>query len=49
MIRKRGNKYVILSEKGKKLGEESSRKKAEERLRQIEYFKHRDGKKNGGK
>jgi hypothetical protein len=45
MIRKRGNKYIIYSEKGKKLGEEPSRKKAEERLRQIEFFKNKDKKK----
>jgi phosphosulfolactate synthase (CoM biosynthesis protein A) len=38
MIRKRGDKFIIYSKKGKKLGEEPSRKKAEDRLRQIEYF-----------
>lgn len=46
MIRKRKDGYVVLSEKGKKLGGPyKSRKKAEERLRQVEYFKHKDKKK----
>ncbi len=45
MIRKRKDGYVVLSEKGKKLGGPyKSRKKAEERLRQVEYFKHKDKK-----
>jgi phosphosulfolactate synthase (CoM biosynthesis protein A) len=44
MIRKRGNKFVIYSKEGKKLGERSSRKAAEKRLRQIEYFANRDKK-----
>lgn len=40
-IRKVGNKYVIYSKSGdKKLGTYTSRKAAEKRLRQIEYFKH---------
>ena len=41
-IRKQGNKYVIYSKDGKKkLGTYDSRKDAEKRLRQIEYFKHK--------
>ena len=40
-IRKQGNKYVIYSKDGKKkLGTYDSRKAAEKRLGQIEYFKH---------
>lgn len=40
-IRKQGSKYVIYSKDGsKKLGTYDSRKAAEKRLGQIEYFKH---------
>ena len=40
-IRKQGDKYVIYSKDGsKKLGTYTSRKAAEKRLGQIEYFKH---------
>jgi len=39
MIRKEGNSYNIYSKTGKKLGSYTSRKDAEKRLRQIEYFK----------
>lgn len=38
------NKYRILSEKGKNLGEYDSKEKAEKRLKQIEMFKHMDKK-----
>lgn len=42
-IRKMPNgKYRVLSQKGKSLGEYSSRKGAEKRLKQVEYFKHLD-------
>lgn len=37
-----GGKYRVLSEKGKNLGESSSRAGAEKRLREVEYFKHKD-------
>ena len=41
-IRKQGDKYVIYSKDGdKKLGTYDSRKAAEKRLGQIEYFKHK--------
>lgn len=40
MIKKEGNKYIIKSKSGKKLGEEKTKKEAEQRLKQIEYFKH---------
>lgn len=33
-------KYSVFSHKGKRLSKPASRKKALERLRQIEYFKH---------
>jgi len=39
-IVKEGGEWCIKSEKGKNLGCYSSRKKAEERLREIERFKH---------
>jgi len=42
-IRKQGEKYVIYSKDGKKkLGTYDSRKAAEKRLGQIEYFKHNE-------
>lgn len=42
-IRKLPNgKYRILSEKGKNLGEYDSKSGAEKRLKQIEFFKHKD-------
>lgn len=39
-IRKKGSRYVIYSESGKKLGDYATREEAEHRLGQIEYFKH---------
>lgn len=42
MIKKQGNKYILYTKNGdKKLGEFDSKKKAEEREREIEYFKHK--------
>jgi len=44
MIRKTKKGYVVLSEKGKKLGGPyRTRKEAERRLRQVEYFKRKKG------
>ena len=40
MIRHIGNKWVVLSEKGKKLGSFASKAQAAKRLGQIEWFKH---------
>lgn len=40
MIIKIGNKYIVVSESGKKLSKPASREKAVKRLREIEYFKH---------
>jgi len=42
-IRKLPNgKYRVISHKGKSLGEYESKKEAEKRLKQVEYFKHKD-------
>lgn len=44
MIRKVSGGYKVLSEKGKNLGGPyKSKKKAEKRLQQVEYFKHHKG------
>ena len=41
MIRKSKDGYKVLSEKGKNLGGPyKTRKEAEKRLKQVEYFKH---------
>jgi len=43
MIIKQNGKYVIKSEDGSKtLGTYDTREEAEKRLKQIEYFKHKD-------
>jgi len=44
MLKKLGNKYLPVSESGKKfLKKPVSKKKAKKRLRQVEYFKHLKG------
>lgn len=40
-VKKMGDKWCVLSHKGKKLGCYRSKKQATKRLRQIEYFKHK--------
>ena len=41
MIKKIKGKYVVMSEKtGRKFGAYKTKKEAEKRLRQIEFFKH---------
>lgn len=40
MIRKKGNKYQVVSKTGKNLGTYRNKKEALKRLRQVEYFKH---------
>jgi hypothetical protein len=40
-VRKMGDKWCVMSRKGKKLGCYDSKTKANKRLRQIEYFKHK--------
>ena len=44
MIVKTGRGFVVKSESGKTLSKPQSKEKAVERLRQIEYFKHKGGK-----
>jgi len=42
MIKKLNGKYIVMSEKtGRKFGTYSSKKEAEKRLKQIEFFKRR--------
>lgn len=38
----KGGKYVVKSSTGKRLSKPMSRKAATKRLRQIEYFKHKN-------
>ena len=40
MIRKQGSKYTIIAESGRKMGTYDTKKEAEKRLKQIEFFKH---------
>jgi hypothetical protein len=44
MIKKYGKLYKVMSKKGKNLGSANSKKDAEKRLKQIEYFKNKKGK-----
>ena len=44
MIRKRGKKYVVLSESGKLLGTHDTREAAQRQLMAIEISKHKRGK-----
>jgi hypothetical protein len=41
MVKKEGSQYVVRSRKGKNLGTSSSRKGAQRRLQQVEYFKRK--------
>jgi len=41
-VKKIGDKWHVMSEEGKSLGEYDSEDAAKERLQQIEYFKHKD-------
>ena len=46
MIRKIKGKYVVLSEKtGRRFGSYDTLEEAKKRLRQVEFFKHRERKK----
>jgi hypothetical protein len=46
MIKKTKGGFKVVSEKGKNLGGPyPSRSQAKKRLRQVEYFKHKKGKK----
>ena len=42
MIRKRNNKYQVVSKTGRNLGTYRTKKEALKRLRQVEYFKHKN-------
>jgi hypothetical protein len=42
MIRKVEGGYAVFSKKGKKLTKAMSKEGAEARLREIEYYKHKD-------
>lgn len=41
MIKKTSKGYKVVSKSGKNLGEYKTKKGAENRLRQVEYFKHK--------
>lgn len=41
MIVKQGNKWVVMSESGKKMGTYNTEEEAKKRLAMIEYFKHK--------
>lgn len=44
MIKKTGKGYKVTSEEGKNLSKPNlTKKQAEKRLQQIEYFKHKEG------
>lgn len=43
MIKKIGTIYQVTSKAGKNLGKYKTKKEAEERLRQVEYFKKKKG------
>jgi len=44
VIRKEGSRYVLRSKKtGKNLGKFRTRKEAEKRERQVQFFKHKKG------
>jgi hypothetical protein len=45
-IRKVKSKWVVFSRKGKRLGEYDTKAQAAKRLRQIEFFKHKQASKN---
>jgi len=42
VVRKVGTQYCVFSKSGKKLGCYPTKKKAQDRLRQIEFFKHKE-------
>ena len=45
MIKPVGGKFVVVSESGKNLSKPVSKKEAVKRLKQVEYFKKKEGKK----
>ena len=42
-VKKVGSKYRVVSKKGRNLGTYDSKKEAQKRLRQVEFFKHNEG------
>lgn len=42
MIKKSGSNYKVVSKKGKNLGKAKTKAGAVKRLRQVEYFKHKN-------
>lgn len=44
MIKKEKSNYKVESKSGKNLGKYKTKKEAEKRLKQVEYFKHKDKK-----
>ena len=49
MIVQEGRKFTVKSESGKSMGTYGNRKKAEQRLKQIEYWKHLESKRAPGR
>ena len=45
MIKKTKQGYQVKSESGKNLGQYKTKQEAQKRLKQIEYFKHKEKKK----
>ena len=45
MIKKIGSKYVVVAESGRQMGTYNTKKEAETRLREIEFFKEKKKKK----
>jgi len=45
IVHLKNNKWRVLSEDGKNLGTFDSKKRAQKRLQQVEYFKHQDNEK----
>ena len=41
MIRKKGSLFQVVSESGKNMGKFKTKKEAEKRLKQVEFFKHK--------
>lgn len=46
MIVQEGKKFTVISESGRKMGTYGSRTKAEKRLKQVEYFKAQNAKRD---
>jgi len=42
VVRKQGNRWCVFSKTGKNLGCYPTKQEAQERLRQVEFFKHKN-------